>query len=97
VNCQLHSRSRRPDFKSPPRIPHLTIYRALNLSKQAVIMLSRVHKSSESLASGQRLFIGPRVIGSRLSDDPGLTAILSNICRLSQRVRVLDLPRCVRQ
>jgi hypothetical protein len=48
-DCQLQSRSRGPDFKSPSRESHLTIYRALNQGKQAPNMLAQLNKASESM------------------------------------------------
>jgi len=48
-DCQLQSRSRGPDFKSPSRESHLTIYRALNQGKQSAKMLAQVDKASESV------------------------------------------------
>ena len=47
-DCQLQSRSRGPDFKSPSRESHLTIYRALNQGKQSPKMLAQVDKASET-------------------------------------------------
>jgi hypothetical protein len=52
-DCQLQSRSREPDFKSPSRESHLTIYRALNQGKQRSKMLAQDDNASESIFEAQ--------------------------------------------